>query len=401
MDIPYSRPNISDAEIAEMTETLRSGWLTTAKRTGQFEKEFAEFCGVKHAVGVFSCTNALHLSLLAVGFGPGDVAIVPTMTFASTANVVFHAGGIPLLVDVEPKTLCMDPECLESALERLARGETVSGVSCPLERVKVVIPVHYAGQMADCDKIREVAERYRLKIIEDAAHANPSRYRSGPEAPWRNCGQTGDITCFSFYANKCMTTGEGGMVVTNNDAWAENVRMMRLHGMSRDHSSPTSSWEYDVVAPGFKCNMTDLQAAIGIHQLRRLGSLWERRKRIAAVYDRSFGETSSLEAPTVLPDRIMSWHMYVLRLNLDRLSIDRNGSIRELRQDGIGTTVCWKPVHMHSYYRQLFGLREQDLPVASREFRRVISLPIFPSMTDKEVQRVVDTVLSVIQKHSA
>ena len=399
MDVPYSRPSISDAEITEMTETLRSGWLTTAKRTAQFEKEFAEFCGARHAVGVFSCTNALHLSLLAVGFRPGDVAIVPTLTFASTANVVFHAGGIPLLVDSEPKTLCIAPESIASALDRLGHGETVSGVNAPLERVKVVIPVHYAGQMADCERIRTVADRYNLNLIEDAAHANPSRYRSGPDAPWRNCGQTGDLTCFSFYANKCITTGEGGMVVTDNDNWAESVRIMRLHGMSRDPSSPSFSWEYDVVAPGFKCNMTDLQAAIGIHQLRRLGSLHERRREIAAIYDRAFGESPALEPPAVLPDRVMSWHMYVLRLNLERLSIDRNEFLRELSRKGIGTTVCWKPLHMHSYYRERFRLREEDFPVASRESRRAISLPLFPSMTDEEVEKVVDSVLTVTQKH--
>jgi len=400
MNVPYSRPSISDAEINEMVETLRSGWLTTAQRTAHFEKEFGAFCGVRHAVGVFSCTNALHLSLLAVGFGPGDVALVPTMTFASTANVVIHARGTPLLVDSEPKTLCVDPDKLESSLERLARGETVSGVRCPPGRVKVIIPVHYAGQMAECDRIGKMADRFDLKIIEDAAHANPSRYRSGPDAPWRNCGQTGDLTCFSFYANKCMTTGEGGMIVTENEEWANNARMMRLHGMSRDHSSPTSSWEYDIVAPGFKCNMTDLQAAIGIHQLRRLEQLWGRRKEIAAAYDRAFSELPAIETPTILPDRVMSWHMYVIRLRLEMLKIGRDEFIRELGRLGVGTTVCWKPVHMHPYYVERFGLKEEELPVASREFKRVISLPIFPSMTDEDVGKVIDSVRQVAKKHA-
>lgn len=400
MKVPYSRPHMSDAEISEIVETLHSGWLTTGKKTAQFEEEFAAFCGARNAVGVFSCTNALHLSLLAVNFSPGDVAIVPAMTFSSTANVVIHAGGIPLLVDCEPKTLCMDPEKLESSLERLSQGEIVSGVRCPLSRVKAIIPVHYAGQMADCDQIRKIAERFDLKIIEDAAHANPSRYRSGPQQPWIKCGQTGDLTCFSFYANKCITTGEGGMVVTDNDDWASKVRLMRLHGMSKDHSSPTSSWEYDIVMPGFKCNMTDLQAAIGIHQLRRLPHLWQRRREIAAAYDRAFCELLSIETPTVRPDRVMSWHMYVIRLRLEALKIDRRGFVEELNRLGVGTTVCWKPVHMHPYYRDRFGFKNDDFPVASREFKRIMSLPIFPSMTESELKKVTETVQLVAEKYA-
>jgi perosamine synthetase len=382
-----------------MVETLRSGWLTTGPRTAEFENEFAAFCGAKHAVGVFSCTNALHLALLAVGFQQGDVAIVPTMTFASTANIVIHAGGIPLLVDCEPQTLCMDPEKLESSLERLSKGETVSGVRCPVSRVKAVIPVHYAGQMADCDAIRKVADRFGLKVVEDAAHANPSRYRSGPQEPWRNCGQTGDLTCFSFYANKCITTGEGGMVVTDNDEWANEVRLMRLHGQSKDHSSPTSSWEYDIVAPGFKCNMTDLQAAIGLQQLRRLPDLWRRRREIAAAYDRAFAGSPVIETPTILADRVMSWHMYVIRLRLERLNIDRRQFVAELQKLGVGTTVCWKPVHMYSYYRERFGFREEDFPVAAREFQRIISLPIHPSMREGEANMVIQSVKQVAERH--
>ncbi len=400
MRVPYSRPDLSDAEISEMVETLRSGWLTTGPRTAEFENEFAAFCGAKHAVGVFSCTNALHLALLAVGFQPGDVAIVPTMTFASTANIVIHAGGIPLLVDCEPQTLCMDPEKLESSLERLSKGETVSCVRCPVGRVKAVIPVHYAGQMADCDAIRKVADRFGLRVIEDAAHANPSRYRSGPQEPWRNCGQTGDLTCFSFYANKCITTGEGGMVVTDNDGWANEARLMRLHGQSKDHSSPLSSWDYDIVAPGFKCNMTDLQAAIGLQQLRRLQDLWRRRREIAAAYDRAFAGSLVIETPTILPDRVMSWHMYVIRLRLDRLNIDRRQFVAELQKLGVGTTVCWKPVHMHSYYRERFGFREEDFPVAAREFQRIISLPIHPSMREGEMNMVIESVKQVAETHT-
>ncbi len=399
MKVPYSRPHLGDSEISEMLETLRSGWLTTGRRTARFEKEFAAFCGAKHAVAVFSCTNALHLALLAVDFRPGDVAIVPTLTFGSTANVVIHAGGIPLLVDSEPKTLCIDPEKLEHSLRRLSREESVSGVQCPLSRVKVIVPVHYAGQMADCSRIRKIADRFDLKVIEDAAHANPSRYRSAPDKPWRRCGETSDLTCFSFYANKCMTTGEGGMVVTDNDNWAARVRLLRLHGMAKDHTLSTSSWEYDIVFPGFKCNMTDLQAAIGIHQLRRLRHLWSRRREIASTYDRAFSSLPAIETPTILPDRVMSWHMYVIRLRLERLSLARRCFVRELERLGVGTTVCWKPVHMHTYYRERFGFKEDDFPVASRESKRLISLPIFPSMTEEEVNKVIDSVRTVAQKH--
>ncbi len=399
MNVPYSRPDLSDAEISEMVETLRSGWLTTGRRTARFENEFAAFCGAKHAVAVFSCTNALHLALLAVDFRPGDVALLPTLTFASTANVIIHAGGIPLLVDSEPKTLCMDPEKLESSLERFSQGQTVSGVSCPLGRVKVIIPVHYAGQMADCARIRKIADRFGLKIIEDAAHANPSRYREAPDEPWRRCGQTGDLTCFSFYANKCITAGEGGMAVTDNDDWAHKIRLLRLHGMAKDRSLSTSSWEYDIVFPGFKCNMTDLQAAIGLQQLRRLQELWSRRREIAAAYDRAFREVPAIETPTILPNRVMSWHMYVIRLRLEELNVDRGGFVQELEQLGVGTTVCWKPVHMHSYYRERFGFKEEDFPVALREFKRVISLPIFPAMTDDQRNKVIGSVLSVAEKH--
>ncbi|NQT84640.1 DegT/DnrJ/EryC1/StrS aminotransferase family protein [bacterium] len=399
MKVPYSRPHLTDAEISEMVETLRSGWLTTGGRTHKLEKEFAAFCGTKHAVAVFSCTNALHLALLAVDFRPGDIAVLPTLTFGSTANVVIHAGGIPLFVDSDPKTLCMDPEKVESSLQRLSQGETVSGVRSPLDRVKVIMPVHYAGQMADSDRMRKIADRFGMRLIEDAAHANPSRYRSSPGAPWRRCGETADLTCFSFYANKCITTGEGGMVVTDNDDWAHKVRLMRLHGIAKDHSLSTSSWEYDIVLPGFKCNMMDLQAAIGIHQLRRLHQLWGRRKEIAAAYDRAFADVAAIETPTILPGRVMSWHMYVIRLRLEKLSIDRRRFILELDRLGVGTTVCWKPVHMHPYYRERFGFTEGDFPVASGEFKRAISLPIFPSMTDEELNKVIESVGSVAEKH--
>jgi dTDP-4-amino-4,6-dideoxygalactose transaminase len=399
MRVPYSRPDLSGAEISEMVETLRSGWLTVGERTAELEREFAAFCGAKHAVAVFSCSDALHLALIAIGLRPGDVAVVPTFTFASTSHEVVHAGGIPLFVDSEPETLCIDPEKLESSLERLSRGETVSGVRCDLDRVKAILPVHYAGQMADCDEMRRIAQRFGLKIIEDAAHANPSRYRSAPDDPWRNCGQTGDLTCFSFYANKCMTTGEGGMVVTDNDDWYDNVRLMRLHGISRDDTSSFASWDYDIVLPGFKCNMTDMQAAIGLQQLRLLDELWSRRKQIAAAYDAAFLDSDSIEPPTILPDRVMSWHMYVIRLRLDRLSINRRAFVEELRRRGVSTTVCWKPLHMHSYYRDRFGFKEGEFPVAAAEFERVISLPIYPSMSDEQRDIVIDSVRSIAEKH--
>jgi perosamine synthetase len=397
MRVPYSQPDLTDAEISEIVATLGSGWLTTGPKTARLESQFASFCGARHAVAVFSCTDALHLALLSADFRPGDVALLPTFTFGSTANVVVHAGGIPLLIDSEPTTLCIDPGKVEESLERLSRGETVAGVRCHFDKISVILPVHYAGQMADCDELRRIAHRFSLTIIEDAAHANPSRYRSAPDRPWRNCGQTGDLTCFSFYANKCMTTGEGGMIVTENGDWAGKARLLRLHGMRRAPSS--LSWEYDILLPGYKCNMTDIQASLGIQQLRRLQHLWTRRRHIAAVYDAAFRDDDLIETPTILPNRVMSWHMYVIRLSLEHLTIDRLAFVRELEQRGVGTTVCWKPLHMHSYYQQRFGFKEEDFPVAASEYPRLISLPIFPSMTEEQQSFVIESVKSVAEQY--
>lgn len=399
--IPLHRPAIGDDEVLAVAAVLRSGWLTTGNECRLFERELARVAGVPYAVAVNSCTAALHLALEALGVGRGDRVLVPTLTFAATAEVVAHVGATPVLVDVEPRTLNLDVDAAERAAAALAAGQAVPGVPDG-GPARAVIPVHYAGQMADVDGVAQLAARHRLHVIEDAAHALPAAARA-PDGSWRPVGSTAEQTCFSFYANKTITTGEGGMLVTADEKLAERARRMSLHGLSRDawnRFGKGGAWDYRILAPGFKYNLTDVAAALGRVQLRRAEALALARARIAARYDEALGDLEELELPTVRPDRQPSWHLYVIRLKLERLDLGRDAFIEELRAAGIGASVHYRPLHLHPYYRNTYGYRPEHFPVATAEWQRLVSLPLYPTMTPAEVARVVAAVRSTVQAHA-
>jgi perosamine synthetase len=332
-------------------------------------------------VALNSATAALHLALDAVGVGPGDEVILPTMTFAATAEVVIHLGAKPVLVDCLPGSLQIDPAAVEAAIT---------------PRTKAVMPVHYGGAACEMDRLCALAAAHNLKIIEDAAHALPTRYRG------RTIGAIGDLTAFSFYANKTITTGEGGMLTTDNADYAERARMMSLHGLSRDawkRFAAGGSWQYAIEQPGYKYNMTDIAAAMGIHQLRRAEEFRTARARCAARYNELLADVAELELPNHRAADVESaWHLYVVQIRQELLSIDRNQVIAELSAAGISTSVHWMPLHMHPYYRTTFGYVAEDFPVAAIAFERIISLPIFPSMTEEQIKRVAGTLREILSK---
>lgn len=399
MDVPFFRPSVGEAEIEEVLDCLRSGWLTTGPRTKQFEERLAAYVGARHAVAVNSCTAALHLALEAVGVRRGDLVLVPSMTFAATAEVVRYFDAIPVFVDSDPATLCMDPAAAHEALVTLSSGGSLPGLGRVDGAPRAIIPVHYGGQMAAMDRFRALADEHELALIEDAAHTLPAFFRSSAEAPWLSVGTTADITCFSFYANKCITTGEGGAAVTDRQHWADRMRTMSLHGMSRDawkRFMSSGSWYYEIVAPGFKYNLTDLAAGIGLRQLDRADDLWRARRAVAERFRAGLEDLEEIELPAELANRKHSWHLFAVQLRLDRLGIDRNVFIERLKQAGVATSVHWLPLHMQPYYADTYGYRPEDFPVAAAAWPRLVSLPIFPSMTDGEIDHVVETVRDVV-----
>lgn len=381
LKVPFHRAAVGEEEVRVVSEVIRSGWLTMGPKTIEFESEFGQYIGVEHAIAVSSCTAALHLALEAVGVGPGDEVLVPTTTFTATAEVVTYLGARPILVEVEEKTLNLDPA---DAARRITA------------RTRAIIPVHFAGQPCDMAQIREVAEEHGLHVVEDAAHALPASYRGA------NIGTVSELTAFSFYATKTLTTGEGGMITTDNPDYAERIRIMRLHGIGHDawrRYSVVGSWYYEVLEAGFKYNMTDIQAALGLAQLKKCDAMREQRVEIASRYTTSFAQIEALEPPTVNGYGESSWHLYVLRLRLDRLSIGRNDFIVELRKRGIGTSVHFIPLHLHPYYQTSFGHRTGDFPIAEREYDRCISLPIYPGMTHEQIQLVIEAVTDVCETY--
>ncbi len=403
MDVPFFRPAITEAEIQSVVECLRSGWLTTGPRTKEFEARFAEYVGAKHAIALNSCTAALHLALDAVGVTRGDLVLVPTMTFAATAEVVRYFDAVPVFVDCDPDTLCIDPQALEATLAKVTSQQACAGLVPPFGPVKAIIPVHYGGQMVDVDRINAVAQRYGVPVIEDAAHTLPAAYRSSATAPWRAVGTTADITCFSFYANKCITTGEGGMAVTNDDARAARMRTMSLHGMSKDawkRFMGGGAWYYEIVAPGFKYNLTDVAASLGVQQLARAEELLEARRAIAAAFIAGLGDLSALELPAELPNRKHAWHLFAVRLRLEQLSIDRKEFISQMNAQGVAASVHWQPLHLQPYYRDLYGYDPALFPVAASTWPRLVSLPIFPGMTAVEVTKVIAVVRDVALRNA-
>jgi len=412
MQIPFYKPSIGSEEIAEVVETLKCGWITTGPRTKQFEKEFAAYVNSKHAVALNSCTAALHLALEAIGLKAGQGVIVPTMTFAATAEVVRYFGARPILVDCRESDFNMDI----ADAGRRTQAALDSGIS-----LAAIIPVHYGGQIGDMAGVRALANRYGLKIIEDAAHCCPAYYRNnGKESDpvpstalatrhsslsaseWLPVGHDSDIACYSFYANKTITTGEGGMACTNDEDYADRMRIMSLHGISRDawkRFTAEGSWYYEIIAPGFKYNLTDIASAIGIHQLRKADELHRKRTELAALYSGLLSDIDELTLPRQMPDRIHSWHLYCIRLDVSKLTIDRAQVIAELQKRGIGTSVHWMPLHMHPYYRETYGYKPEDFPAACGLYPELITLPLYPDMAEAQVQFVCKSIKEIIARN--
>lgn len=377
--LPFSPPAISEKEIAAVADTLRSAWITTGPKTKRFESEFAQYLGAPVALALNSCTAGLHLALVTLGIGPGDEVITTPMTFCSSVNVIEHVGARPVLADIEPDTLTIDPMCVAEAIT---------------PRTRAIMPVHYAGHPVDMAPLLELARQHGLYLVEDAAHALPATYRE------QRIGTIGDLTAFSFYATKNLTTAEGGML-TGAPELIERARLLSLHGMSRDawkRYDANGSWYYEVVEAGWKYNMTDIQAAIGLVQLQRLETMQRRRREIVARYNAAFGQLDALQTPTERSDAESAWHLYVLRLNLDRLSIDRARFIEELKARNIGTSVHFIPIHLHPYYRDKYGFQPEDFPVAYREYQRLLSLPLHPGLSDADVDDVIAAVRDVVKR---
>lgn len=393
--VPFFRPDIGQSEIDEVVATLRSGWLTTGPKVHAFEEAFAAAVGAEHALAVNSCTAALHLAVNAFGATPGQAVLVPTLTFAATAAVVLYQGATPVFVDCDPVTANMDLRDAALKLEQLASDRPPGGLSRDLT-VTGMIPVHVGGQMMDVNAVREFAAQHGLWVVEDAAHAFPAAWRSGPGEPWQHCGGgPGSISCFSFYANKTITTGEGGMAVTDDMALADRMRLMALHGLSRnawDRYSAGGSWDYKIMAPGFKYNLTDIAAAIGIHQLRRAEAMRQHRENVARQYFDQLADVEEIELPIADEDRIHAWHLFPIRLRLEKLAVDRAEFMTELNRAGIGCSVHWRPLHLHPYYQNEFDWQPAELPVATALWERFVSLPIFAGMHPDEVARVTTTV---------
>ena len=373
--IPFALPDVGEAEIAEVVAALRSGWVTTGPRVHRLEEEFAAAVGAPYALAVNSATSGLHLSLEACGVSEGDAVIVPTVTFAASAETVRYLGAHPVFADVDPATGLMTAELAVAAAERAAGAG---------RRVKAVMPVHLGGQACEMDEILESATALGAKVVEDAAHSFPATYRG------RSVGHLGDFTVFSFYATKPMTTGEGGMVTTSDEAAAAQMKIMRLHGIDRDawdrYNRDEPGWYYEVVAPGYKYNMTDVAAAMGIQQLHRTEEMWLRRSEIAAEYQRSFAGTRIRPLRVVRPEDRHAWHLFVVRLGD---GLDRDEFVSSLGRAGVGSSVHFIPLHRMPYYRDTYELDPGRFPGAEEYYASCVSLPIYSRMSDADVARVV------------
>ena len=379
--LPFALPDIGDEEIAEVVDTLKSGWVTTGPKAARFEADFRAFMGDEslQAIAVNSATAGLHLALEGLGIGPGDEVITTTHTFTATAEVVRYLGADVRLVDIDPATLNIDPAAVEAAVT---------------PRTRAILPVHYGGLAADMPALLDIARRHGLKVVEDAAHALPTTCGG------QLVGTLGsDATVFSFYANKTITTGEGGMLVTRDAALAQRARVMRLHGMNRDafdrFTAKVPSWYYEVVAPGFKYNLTDIAAALGLQQLKKAHAFQRARQRIAAMYDAAFADLPLILPPQPRPGDQHAWHLYALRLG-EGAAIERDRFIERLFDAGIGCSVHYIPLHLHPYWRERYALRPEQFPQAHKAYERILSLPLYTRMSDADVQRVVDAVRGIL-----
>ncbi|MNR80313.1 UDP-4-amino-4-deoxy-L-arabinose--oxoglutarate aminotransferase [compost metagenome] len=382
--IPYALPLIGEEEIQAVTEVLRSDWITTGPKTKQFEADFAHFVDAPHAVALNSCTAALHLALLAAGVGPGDEVITTPLTFCATVNTILHVGATPVLADVDPVTLCLSPEAAAAKIT---------------PRTKAIIPVHYAGHPAEMDAFLALAQEHGLAIIEDAAHAVGTSYRG------RKVGSIGDYTAFSFYATKNLTTAEGGMLTTPHAEAADRIRVMGLHGISRDawkRYTAAGSWYYEVQEAGFKYNMTDMAAALGLAQMARFDAMQQVRRCYADRYNQAFAGLSALELPPGADEAkgdVHAWHLYVIRLNPEALTIDRDAFLDALKEEGVGTSVHFIPITHHPFYQRTLGVSPTDTPVATAAYSRMLSLPLYPKMTPDDVSEVIRRTTSLLERH--
>lgn len=379
--LPFSPPFLGEEEIAEVVDSLRSGWITTGPKTKRFEQEFRDYVGAPAALALSSCTAALHTALVLGGIGAGDEVITTPVTFTATVAVIEHTGARPILVDVEPDTMNIDPALVRAAVT---------------PRTRAVIAVHYGGHPCDLDALRAICEEHRLLLIEDAAHAVPAKYKG------RYIGSGENPVAFSFYATKNLTTAEGGMLTGSQEMVNRGI-VVSLHGMDRDawkRNDRSGSWRYDIVTPGFKYNMTDIQAAIGLQQLRRIEAMHARRREIVRQYNEAFAEMGVFELPAERSDVQHAWHLYPLRLISDRVAVSRDRFIEELRARNIGTSVHFIPIHTFTYYRERYGYRPEDFQVALDCTEREISLPLHPGLSEKDVVDVVDAVREVIGVYS-
>ena len=377
--LPFAPPLIGEEEINEVVATLRSGWITTGPKTKRFETNLAAYLGASGALALNSCTAALHTALVTLGVGPGDEVITTPLTFAASVNVIEHVGARPVLVDVEADTLNIDTAMVERAIT---------------PRTKAIIPVHFAGHPVDLDPLYDAAQRRGLAVLEDAAHALAARYKG------RLIGSGENPVAFSFYATKNLTTGEGGMLMGSPE-FLERARLISLHGMSRDawkRYDKGGKWYYEVLYPGFKYNMTDIQAALGLWQLKKLPGFEERRRAVVALYDQAFAQEDALETPVERPEVEHAWHLYVLRLRLEALRIDRDQFIEELTNRNIGTSVHFIPIHLHPYYRDKYAFTPESYPIAYSNYRRMISLPLNVRLSDADVADVIEAVRDVVSE---
>ena len=379
--LPFHRPSIGEEEIREVEDTLRSGWITTGPKTKRFEEEFKEYIGCGHALAVSSCTAGLHLALVASGVGGGDEVVTTPYTFAATGEVILQVGARPVFVDVCEGGFNIDPERIRKAVT---------------PRTKAIIPVHFAGEPCRMEEIIRIAREHDLVVVEDAAHA------LGAEYDGRKVGTIGDITAFSFYATKNITTAEGGMVTTDDPDIADRINILSLHGISRDawkRYSSEGSWYYEVLYAGYKYNMTDVQAAMGLHQLRKLPDFLKVREEYVRMYDEGFGDMPEVVLPPRPRNGRHAWHLYVIRLRLEMLEIGRNEFVEALRAENIGTSVHFIPLHLHPYYRETFGFGWGDFPNAEDAYKRAISLPLYPEMTPEDVEDVIRAVRKVVMEN--
>jgi len=382
INIPFHRPTIEQDEIDEVVQTLRSGWLTTGPRTAAFEQDFKKYVGAPHAQAVNSCTAGLHLSLAGLGIGPGMEVITTPLTFCATVNVILHAGATPVLADVGPDGN-IDPESVASRIT----GKT-----------RAIVPVHLAGLPCQMNPLWALARKQGLHVIEDAAHAAGARYQNQPVGSGNN---QSDAAVFSFYATKNLTTGEGGMIATANEALADKIKILCLHGISKnawDRYTDRGHWYYDVLVPGYKYNLTDLQSAIGLHQLRKLDRFIETRTRYAGLYSRLLGGVEEVELPSDRPDSRHAWHLYMLRLRLEKLQITRDEFITELRERGIGASVHFIPIPLHRFFSAFAHRPENQCPRALELYPRLVSLPLYPGMSEPEVEFVASAARDILQK---